>query len=559
MNMKCSVALLSFTLCSISSARAQTLEWIQQFGTSEAESVTGVSADGLGNVYIAGETKGSLGGPNAGWYDAYIAKYDASGNRLWTEQFGTSEYDSARGVSADGLGNVYIVGSTEGSLWSPNAGGFDAFIAKYDASGNRLWTEQFGTSELDSPSGVSADGLGNVYVSGTTWGSLGGPNAGGSDTYIAKYDASGNRLWTEQFGTSEGDNSWNVSADGLGNVYISGTTEGSLGGPNAGGADAFIAKYDASGNRLWTEQFGTSEDDSGGFAGVSADGLGNVYIAGRTSGSLGGPLLGGVDAYMAKYDASGSRLWIEQFGTSGGDVPSDVTVDGIGNVYMSGWSNAGGRDGFVSKYDESGTLVWTQQIATSESDWAHGVSPDGLGNVYVSGTTDGNLGGPNAGGPEVYLMKLREIPEPGDFNLDGAVGISDIDLLSAAIRTTPDDPVYDLNDDNLVDGTDHGIWVRDLKGTWYGDANLDLEFNSSDMTQVFAAGKYETGEDAGWAEGDWNGDGFFSSRDMVAALVDGGYEKGPRTDVAAVPEPTSVLLLVMGLIGFAIFRRRLQS
>ena len=66
-------------------------------------------------------------------------------------------------------------------------------------------------------------------------------------------------------------------------------------------------------------------------------------------------------------------------------------------------------------------------------------------------------------------------------------------------------------------------------------------------------------ESASWAEGDWNGDGIFDSSDMVTAFADGGYEKGPRADVAAVPEPTSVLLLMAGLIGVAVCRLRLRS
>ena len=50
-----------------------------------------------------------------------------------------------------------------------------------------------------------------------------------------------------------------------------------------------------------------------------------------------------------------------------------------------------------------------------------------------------------------------------------------------------------------------------------------------------------------WAEGDWNGDGEFDSNDFITAFADGGYEQGPRTDVAAVPEPSGTLLLVIGL------------
>jgi hypothetical protein len=64
---------------------------------------------------------------------------------------------------------------------------------------------------------------------------------------------------------------------------------------------------------------------------------------------------------------------------------------------------------------------------------------------------------------------------------------------------------------------------------------------------------------AGWAEGDWDATGMFDSSDMVAAFADGGYENGLRPAAAAVPEPTSMVLLVTGWIGVAVCRRRLRS
>ena len=72
--------------------------------------------------------------------------------------------------------------------------------------------------------------------------------------------------------------------------------------------------------------------------------------------------------------------------------------------------------------------------------------------------------------------------------------------------------------------TDHEIWVHELKHTWYGDADLNDEFNSNDFVQVFQAGKYETVLDAGWAEGDWDASGTFDSSDFVVAFQDGGYD-----------------------------------
>jgi hypothetical protein len=243
-----------------------------------------------------------------------VAKYDSAGNLQWTKQLGTPSSDSANGISADKLGNVYVSGFTLGNLSGANPAGQVAYVAKYDAAGNLWWTKQFGVSAEDQSNGVSADGLGNVYVSGRTAGSLGGPNAGSYDAFVAKYDAAGNIQWTKQLGTADDDESSSVSADGLGNVYISGYTAGSLGGPNAGAQDAFLAKYDAAGNFQWTRQLGTSTPDYA--VGVSTDRQHNVYISGTTAGSLGGPNAGGIDAFVGKY-----------FDPRPGDYNGDGVVD----------------------------------------------------------------------------------------------------------------------------------------------------------------------------------------------------------------------------------------
>ncbi len=144
---------------------------------------------------------------------------------------------------------------------------------------------------------------------------------------------------------------------------------------------------------------------------------------------------------------------------------------------------------------------------------------------------------------------------PGDYNGDGVLDAADADLQSAAMKeANPDLATFDENNDGLVDFADRQIWVRDHRGTWIGDANLDDEFNSGDFVSVFAAGFYETGQTAGWSVGDWNGDMMFDSGDFVVAFSDGGYEQGPR-DAPAVPEPSTLVLVALATLGLLRLRR----
>jgi hypothetical protein len=145
----------------------------------------------------------------------------------------------------------------------------------------------------------------------------------------------------------------------------------------------------------------------------------------------------------------------------------------------------------------------------------------------------------------------------GDFNGDKAVTIQDIDLLIAEIHAQEPRAWFVPNSDQTIDVADLNTWVKEVKRTRLGDANLDGEFNSADLVAVLAEGKYENGEMATWTQGDWNGDMVFDSGDLVTALSDGGYEQGPPPAATQVPEPTSMalaLLSVLGLVG--VVRRR---
>jgi hypothetical protein len=398
---------------SLAPAAAQDPAWIRQLGTSAADIAAAAGPDGSGGVYLAGFTQRSLGGPSAGDWDAWLARYDAAGSQLWIRQLGTSGIDYATAAAPDGSGGVYVSGGTKGSLGGPQAGNGDAWLARYDAAGNQLWIRQLGTSLDDDAFTAAPDGSGGVYVGGVTGGSLGGPQAGNGDAWLTRYDAAGNQLWIHQLGTPFWDEAWDVAPDGSGGVYVSGLTLGSLGGPSAGGADAWLARYDASGSQLWIRQLGTSGGDVAYAA--APDGSGGVYVGGYARGSLGGPQAGNVDAWLARYDAAGNQLWIHQLGTPFWDEAWDAAPDGSGGVYVSGLTlgslggpSAGGADAWLARYDASGSQLWIRQLGTSGGDGAYAAAPDGSGGVYVGGWTSGSLGGPNLGSIDGWLARYED-------------------------------------------------------------------------------------------------------------------------------------------------------
>ena len=296
-----------------------TKQWTRQLGSSSRDSANGVATDSSGNVYVTGMTNGGLDGcKNAGIEDLFVVKYNSSGTKQWTNQLGSSSRDSADDVATDSTGNIYVTGTTYSELdGNTSAGKADLFVVKYNSSGTHQWTKQLGTDRYDEARGVATDSSGNVYVVGDTYGGLdGNTNAGNNDLFVVKYNSSGTKQWTKQLGTSSTDLANGVATDSSGNVYVAGGTYGGLdGNTNAGYNDLFVVKYNSSGTKQWTKQFGTPSSDLA--DGVATDSSGNVYVVGYTYGDLDGNTnTGASDILVVKYNSSGTKQWTKQLGSS---------------------------------------------------------------------------------------------------------------------------------------------------------------------------------------------------------------------------------------------------
>ncbi|MEA2733564.1 MAG: hypothetical protein QOE14_15 [Humisphaera sp.] len=301
--------------------------WTNQFGTTGNDAVFNVAADAAGNTYAVGASTGSLFATNLGQDDVILRKYDPAGNVAWSQQFGTIRSDNARGVSFDASGNVYVAGTFGVSI-----GINDAFVAKYSPTGAQLWLHQFGTTTDDTASAVKVDAAGNVIVAGSTSGAMGTP-AGGYDAFVRKYDSNGNVLWTKQVGSSRAESVQGVAVDAGGNIFAVGRTQGIINGTTPGAFDdsqAFLFKLDSAGNFGWVQQLDATDEDNAND--VSVDAAGNAYLAGHG-------LTGSNERFLiASYGPSGAMRWSELLDTPFlVDEFSGIVVDPDGSrAWLSG-------------------------------------------------------------------------------------------------------------------------------------------------------------------------------------------------------------------------------
>jgi hypothetical protein len=444
-----------------------------------------IAVDNAGNAYVTGITDSPnttfpvTVGPdltyNGGETDTFVAKVHADGTALlYVTYLGGNGIDQGNGIAVDSNGNAYVTGITDSSQATfPEKGGpaltynggFDAFVAKINATGtNLVYAGYIGGASLDVGADIAVDSGGNAYVTGTTvspqatFPEKGGPdltyNGGEADAFVAKVRADGTTLiYAGYLGGNSRDQGNGVAVDTAGNAYVTGSTKSSQatfpekGGPdltyNGGQADAFVAKVRADGTALiYAGYLGGSVREVG--TDIAVDTAGNAYITGNTDSQTTFPVIGGpdltynggeADAFVAKINAAGTALvYTGYLGGSGGDFGNGIAVDTAGNAYVTGNTNSsqatfpekggpdltynGGSDAFVVKVNAAGTgLVYAGYLGGNGIEQGVGIAVDHNGNAYVTGLTSSTavtfpeIKGPdliyNGGEADVFVVKVH--------------------------------------------------------------------------------------------------------------------------------------------------------
>jgi hypothetical protein len=327
--------------------------------------------------------------------------------------------------------NLNVI-ATVGSYQNILNGSTENFLAKFDANGIRLWGTYYGGSDQEYGGACTSDSQGNIYLYGTTAstnaisssGSYQVTFAGGTDTYLVKFNSSGVRLWGTYYGGVGADNSGRIAIDQQGSVFLigwvlsgqsglalssSGCHQSTFGG---GMTDLFIAKFNSNGTRLWGTYYGGNNRELIGQC--ATDIMGNLYIVGSTESQDGVSIATanshqpnhgdninfiGRNGFLAKFNSSGVRQWATYYGGQNGTGGYCCAVDKNGDVYMGGETidtlviatpfchqpfvlqNAG----FLSKFNSNGQRLWGTYYGNGTS--LRDCISDNLNNIYFVGTT----------------------------------------------------------------------------------------------------------------------------------------------------------------------------
>jgi hypothetical protein len=373
-------------------------------GGSMTDKALAIAVSDMGDAVITGSTE-SDDLPQRFNRRQYRGGEDAFVSGIWRDGYGVSysvcigglSSDFGTAIAVDHHANVYITGRTTSTpadgfpvIGGPGlsySGNQDAFVANIQRGGYEiLYCGYIGGAGIDSGSGIAIDKSGSAYVTGTTDSGAGFPTkagpylspAGGDDAFVAKLSPPGSEIVYSGFiGGAGNDRGAAIAVDAAGNAYVTGTTDSTTGFPVAGGpglipsglTDAFVATVRYTGaDLMYCGYLGGSQDDAA--AGVAADGMGNVFVAGTTRSAdfpvAVGPILTPGDLTGATTDAFVARIFEELPPTAPEDLRfGAVTASDIEIV----WTDASGRaDGFKIERKDGEEGMWVEAGETGSGE-----------------------------------------------------------------------------------------------------------------------------------------------------------------------------------------------
>ena len=416
-----------------------------QFAVS---SVSGQATDGEGNVYVVGSCA----------LDLIVATYDPAGGERWVVRYAgpSNLWDEAVAVAPGTAGYLHVAGTSAGAATDS-----DVITLTYDAEGSPVWMAILDgpAHGVDEAAAVAADGEGNVYVTGNSEGV-----GTGADVLTVKYGPDGTEQWAERFdGPVHGmDKAGALALDPGGNLLVTGFSEA-----EGTGTDYLTLQYDPDGNLLWSARYNGPADGEDVAAAVVTDAEGCVYVTGASA-SPGPAGSSHSDYATVKYGPDGTELWVARYGglAQYDDEAVDMVVGDGGALFVTGnvseycLQYVHGlpvltvcTDYATLAYDAEGHQQWVRTYDSAEGspvgadDRASGMATDGAGNVYVTGS--GGTVKYDPDGTEIWIAEAPAGMDAIALDAGGRVSLArggDSGIRTAMLRQDPD-PCNDVDGD----------------------------------------------------------------------------------------------------------------
>lgn len=428
-------------------------QFAQTFGGDAANDdiPAAMIVDDAGNIFIAGSTDTD---PSAEIKNNIIGlRYNNAGVIQWSTLFSTGALNNniARSIGVDGTGNILIAGytevipnknaltiklSSEGNIeWNNTYNGIgdnadnvhaiihDAsnsmylagytygyesdrnfLVMKLGVTGNILWKNEINgssnTQSTDDAIALASDNGGNIYATGFI------KNSGtGYDMILAKYSATGDSIWAQQYNyasANETDKAIGIAISNDNNIYITGRSDQDA--SIISNDDIITIKYSSSGIMEWTNRFNGTGNGIDNAKTIKVSTSGNIYVVGKTFNGA------DFDIVLIKYNAAGVQQWVKTFdGTFGNDEGIGMTIDAEENIFIVGeiLNSDANKDISILHYSATGSLLWQQQYDGIENgnDDAKSICLDTNGNIIIAATTSPDTASATLNG-DITLLKF---------------------------------------------------------------------------------------------------------------------------------------------------------
>ena len=341
-------------------------------------SARAVATDSQGNIFVVGKTAGDIGLQfnHSGAEDVFLSKYDSAGNLIFQRLLGASANAEGFSIAIDSLDNVVVAGKTSANL-NPTGiiDSVDTFVTKFDNNGNEKFTYQAQAGSTDAGLAVATDANNDIVVTGFIDSGrldINQTAGGGRDAFLTKLSGvDGSVVFSHQFGGTGAEQASAVAIAADGNILVASEENG----------NAVLRKFDATtaGTQLYSVTLGAL--NGGQITDIAVDGTA-VYVSGFTSNAaLAGSIVnahgGGTDGFITRIDdagASASVAFTSYVGGAGDDRIRSITASG-GNVFVAGHTDAalpgqtqtGKTDGFIAKFDGTGARQFVTQFGGQQS------------------------------------------------------------------------------------------------------------------------------------------------------------------------------------------------